>query len=190
MANRRVNIEKGQIFNRLTVIEMIGKSNQGHIIYNCKCICGNIKAVIGSSLKRGTQQSCGCLRLENSAKLGKSRQGKSHLDKGESGLNQLYSQYRLGAKYRQLEFNLTKDDFSELSKKNCAYCGQTPTQVMNKISENGKYIYNGIDRVDNKLGYSIDNCVPCCKICNRAKDVMSVDDFYNWIKQVFETRFK
>jgi 5-methylcytosine-specific restriction endonuclease McrA len=27
----------------------------------------------------------------------------------------------------------------------------------------------GIDRVDNSIGYTPDNCVPCCTQCNRIK---------------------
>ena len=28
---------------------------------------------------------------------------------------------------------------------------------------------NGIDRVDNNIGYTEENTVPCCEFCNRAK---------------------
>lgn len=58
---------------------------------------------------------------------------------------------------------------------------------MNKIDSKGRflafdYTYNGIDRVNNDIGYIKNNCIPCCKICNRAKNSMSYDDFLNWIK--------
>ena len=190
MANQRVKIEIGKKYGRLIVQEETTIGEQGHIRYICKCDCGNSIATTGSRLRDGLVQSCGCLRKEHTKTMGKNRKGTSHLDDGQAGLNHLYNQYKHGAKRRDLEFNLTKEDVKELSIKNCCYCGQTPSQVINKESEKGKYIYNGIDRVDNKLGYSIDNCVPCCKICNRAKDVMTLDEFYTWVNKVFEMRFK
>lgn len=49
---------------------------------------------------------------------------------------------------------------------------------------------NGIDRVDSNIGYTKDNSVPCCKYCNFAKHTMSEDDFYVWVKRVYEYNFK
>jgi hypothetical protein len=193
MANRRIKIEIGQIFNRLTVLESIGKSKHGHLLYNCKCICGNIKAVTGASLQRKEVQSCGCLKSENTSKMAKDRRGTTHLEKGQAGKNHLYSQYKNGARKRNLEFDLTKDELIEISSKNCYYCAQPPSQFMNSDSDVGKYIYNGIDRLNSKLGYNKENCVPCCKNCNRAKSDMPLEDFYNWVKRlnkfIFKTRF-
>lgn len=190
MANIKVKIKEGQVFNRLTVMESIGKSKYGHLLYNCKCSCGNIKAVTGASLKRGEVQSCGCLKSENTTKMGKSRKGTSHLDKGDAGKNHLYLQYKHGAKKRNIEFKLTIEQVVAISSLNCYYCNVEPKQVINKESEIGSYLYNGIDRLDNTLGYTLDNCVPCCKVCNRSKSDMTIDEFYDWIKNVFETRFK
>lgn len=187
MANHRVLIEKGQVYNRLTVLESIGKSKQGHIIYNCKCTCGNIKAVTGSALKRGEQQSCGCLKSENSQKLGKSRKGTSHLAQGQAGLNHLYLQYKHGAKKRNLTFHITKEQLLEITSKNCYYCNLPPLQKMNAESYIGGYVYNGIDRVDNTQGYMYSNCVACCKQCNLAKNTLSSSEFLHWIEQVFKT---
>lgn len=42
------------------------------------------------------------------------------------------------------------------------------------------YDHNGIDRVDSSKGYSAENVVPCCKICNRGKANMSKEDFIEW----------
>jgi len=47
-------------------------------------------------------------------------------------------------------------------------------------------IYNGIDRVDNAIGYLTDNCVACCKVCNRAKLQMSKNEFFDHIKKIYE----
>lgn len=36
------------------------------------------------------------------------------------------------------------------------------------------------------MEYAIENLVPCCKVCNRAKGKMHRDDFLDWINQVYE----
>ena len=43
---------------------------------------------------------------------------------------------------------------------NCSYCD-------NKINE------LGIDRIDNKMGYTLNNVVPCCSRCNFMKHIMT-----------------
>ena len=48
------------------------------------------------------------------------------------------------------------------------------------------FLYNGIDRKDNNIGYIIENCVSCCGICNRMKMDMSYDDFLNHIRLIYK----
>ena len=38
--------------------------------------------------------------------------------------------------------------------------------------------------MDNSKGYSLDNIVPCCKICNRAKSDLTYKDFIEWIRRL------
>ena len=42
----------------------------------------------------------------------------------------------------------------------------------------------GFDRVDNKRGYTKENCVPACKICNSMKNVMTLDEFKSRIERI------
>jgi hypothetical protein len=58
------------------------------------------------------------------------------------------------------------------------FCGFCPK------SNTGFYILNGIDRINNNRGYEEGNVVSCCKTCNRAKDILSVDEFINWATSV------
>ena len=50
---------------------------------------------------------------------------------------------------------------------------------------NGPYVYNGVDRVDNERGYSLENCVPCCKFCNRMKRDLGKKEFLEHIKNIY-----
>jgi len=40
--------------------------------------------------------------------------------------------------------------------------------------------YQGIDRINNNVGYESGNCVPCCNICNRAKLNRDKNAFIQW----------
>ena len=48
------------------------------------------------------------------------------------------------------------------------------------------FIYTGIDRMDNDLGYTTENTVPCCTTCNMLKGTMPYDDFMAWIARLTE----
>ena len=44
--------------------------------------------------------------------------------------------------------------------------------------------YNGIDRINNSKGYTIDNCVPCCFMCNYSKNNHSLSDWKAWLERL------
>lgn len=54
----------GQKFGRLTVIEKVGTDNVGHLMWKCKCDCGNEVVVLATNLIQHCTQSCGCLHSE------------------------------------------------------------------------------------------------------------------------------
>lgn len=120
----------------------------------------------------------------------------SRIAKGESGFNAVYGEYKRHAKQKSRDFLLTKEQFKDITSKSCSYCGAPPHTTMysrhKRMSEEGKlysqYIYTGIDRVDNSQGYTLDNCVPCCVICNRMKLTLSREDFINHITQIVMTQ--
>ena len=105
----------------------------------------------------------------------------------QANINSLYGSYKKSAKKRRLEFKITIDQFKNIILKNCTYCGIKPSQIHKKIGTNGELKYNGIDRIDSKLGYVSNNLTPCCKTCNYAKRQMSKKEFYNWIERVYNT---
>jgi hypothetical protein len=76
-----------------------------------------------------------------------------------NALNTYYNEYMRSAKKRnEKPFELSFDEFAELVNGPCEYCDH---KVHNEV--------NGIDRVDNEIGYILSNCVSCCKTCNRMK---------------------
>ena len=63
-----------------------------------------------------------------------------------------------------------------------------PEERIKTSSKGYKYTIsvNGIDRLDSSKGYTIDNCVSCCSVCNTAKLEMDVDDFKEWVVRVYD----
>jgi len=105
----------------------------------------------------------------------------------ESALNRLIRGYTRHAKRRNLIWKLTFSQVKDLTQQNCYYCKQIPLQIMYSTEKKvDPYYYNGIDRKNNKIGYAIENCVPCCGRCNSAKSDMSINEFKNWIKALMD----
>ena len=179
-----------QRFGRLLVLEYIGLDKRGNSIWKCQCDCGNVKNIKGGSLQQKRTKSCGCLKGEITAEKWRNSTH-SRIKKGQSGRNALFSRYKISAKKRNLEFNLTKEEFERLTQQNCFYCGNEPIQIAyngqsKRRKEWSKCIYNGIDRKNNSEGYVIENCVPCCKKCNIAKGIMNINEFLRHINKIKE----
>lgn len=196
---RRADREKdmtGLKFNMLTVI---GKSKNKKYTAIVQCECGTIKEVPNKNLYyKNNIISCGCIKKETGIKFRKWKPG-------EKTIQEYYKRYKGGAQSREYDFNISKKEFESLIFKNCNYCGISPCNKINAyISRTGLKIgnasadwiaqnyvlVNGVDRLDNDKGYTLDNTVSCCKICNQAKHTMTIKEFDTWIKRIFNFRFR
>lgn len=178
----------GIVFDRLTVIERVENNKHGGAVWLCECVCGNIKPIWSANLLGGGTISCGCFSKEKAReRIIKISQEIHTLEPGVAYSNYLYSNYKNSASRRNIDFLLTLEEFIKLITKSCYYCGIPPWEKESKIIEtfNGIFPINGIDRVDSYLGYILDNCVSCCKVCNQAKSNMSYDEFIEWIHCVY-----
>jgi hypothetical protein len=86
-----------------------------------------------------------------------------------------YNEYKRRADNKSLLFELTNNDYIELIIGNCYLCGR-------KSCEKYK---NGIDRVDNKVGYIMSNVKVCCGSCNYIKRDMELDELFNKMTEVY-----
>ena len=176
-----------QKFGRWTVINLqevrkrVGKSKALRIFIECKCDCGTIGIVRKDYLLKGGSKSCGCLIKETSAATGRARRTKN------SYLNNLYGEKKRSAKYRQLDFELTKEEFESLIIRPCYYCGE-PAKLHDGIHNRVglKFPINGIDRLNSNIGYIMHNCVPSCFKCNSMKMDIPKEDFLDRIKKIYE----
>ncbi len=91
------------------------------------------------------------------------------------------------ARKRSLPYHLTVREFLHFSQQSCHYCHSSPVKWRYKESKNIEYIYwNGLDRVDNDRGYTNDNVVPCCFICNSMKSKLSTTEFLRQIERIYK----
>lgn len=67
MARKLENLQN-KTFGYLTVESYAGFDKAKNSIWNCKCKCGNLCIVKNHNLKRGSTNSCGCLRKEMTSK--------------------------------------------------------------------------------------------------------------------------
>lgn len=104
-------------------------------------------------------------------------------------INVYYNNYRTGALSRNLEWNLSLDEFKNIINKDCCYCGQKPEEKQSLIRYNktgSPILVNGIDRIDSTKGYYKENCVPCCFMCNKMKSDLYYKDFLHHIKKIYK----
>lgn len=172
----------GMKFGRLMVIKKVGVNTQKHQMYLCKCDCGNEKVIDGYKVKNGNTKSCGCLHKEVTSK-------RSKITLGLASMRARILNYKAAAKKRGHEYKLTEEQFKEITQKDCYYCGAKPNNISYHKQSNGTYTYNGIDRVDNTKGYTMDNVVPCCKDCNGAKGKLTLQEFKDLIERIYKRMF-
>ncbi len=135
------------------------------------CDCGTDKVVRATNLRSGHDTSCGC-----------------NMSRGQTpGLslrNYILRNYQASASHRELSWELTDEQFDVLTRQNCHYCGIEPFTTLVKRGHRGSYTYNGIDRMNNAVGYVFSNVVSCCKPCNYAKGKMTYEEFLRWLNRV------
>lgn len=185
-------------YGRLLVIKHAGKDKRNKHLWLCKCDCGNEKVVVADNLSSGKSKSCGCLKREFFAKKG--NQFGLYKDRQKAMMKVQYSHLKRRHSNKQMSGEIIDfETFSLLSKSRCKYCGlEYSKEIEDRLNEskNKKRLsdevlkINGIDRIDPSVGYTKENSVSCCKYCNFAKHTMNEDNFYKWIRRVYEYNFK
>ncbi len=146
-----------QTFGRWTVLSKpFGSGLKGYWV--CACVCGTIRAVLGKRLRSGDARSCGtCVSPE----LIPTRL--------------VLHSYRQDARKRGHVWTLSKADATLMMLLSCFHCGGRPKTP---VRRGGKTFFrNGLDRLNNKLGYVPGNVVPCCRICNADKSDRDLAEF-------------
>lgn len=88
---------------------------------------------------------------------------------------------------------ITFEEYRDLVLSPCHYCG-TPYSIIlpDRQTKNGEIIskttvkVNGIDRLSSYDGYTKENSVPACGVCNCAKNDLSLDQFTQVVKRQYK----
>lgn len=198
--NMKKYIQLGTKFGYLTVTKYLG-TKKYNSIYLCKCDCGKERELKVTQLLSLGVNNCGC-------KLFVSKEhGNKKYDPEEASFRAKATNYKALAKKRDLEFSLSINETISLLKGNCFYCNGSPSNPYNvrqrnrinkknktnyasQNSEEYNILYNGIDRIDNSIGYTVENTVSCCTKCNTAKLTSSFDEFKEWVRKVYLNLYK
>lgn len=93
-----------------------------------------------------------------------------------SDIEKKYKTYQKGASQRGLLFDLSVEEFGEIVRRPCTYCKAESSTIEGKL--------NGVDRVNNRMGYFSENVVPCCTMCNMGKSRSSPRVFEAYIERI------
>lgn len=184
--------ENGCYYTILKTWRVEGTRNYRMLI---ECQCGNIKEKARYVGKKAKTCGDGCpISFMLRSLVKKDQVFKSKFPPGELGLRRLFGLYRGRAVKIGRVFDLTLVDFRYITGSNCHYCGKPPSMVYyhtrkgspEAVIEHNKYVYSSVDRVDSSGGYTLDNCVPACKLCNNMKVNHAVDDFLSHVAKIYK----
>lgn len=196
----------GRTFGKLVVLGKAGYQRRT-TVWTCACGCGKEVNVRRDRLVGDFRISCGCLSgrliqgdtvaanpaqhsLSRISVLPKRYEPKAIL---ERLLVSVFKIYRGSAGRRGHEFALTQEQLSIIVQQPCHYCGGTDQRALAASGQPSfasfkrrypglenlptEFPLNGIDRKNSKVGYVLENCVPCCKACNIGKQTQGYEQF-------------
>lgn len=159
------DVRIGCIFQNFKVLEIEKK--------RCKveCIkCNKTRKMTFNSLHSKTTDNCVC----NTGYREKNNEMAEEL--------RLYRRFINTTKFKRgTEVYLNFNTWLNFVTKKCKYCKRTPEELGKKV--------NGLDRIDSKGNYTLDNVNPCCYDCNVAKSDLTLDYFKQHVKRIYDVFF-
>ena len=138
-------------------------------------ICAECEKSYSLIFKNGMSKYCSeeCVREVRlrAQKKNRDQRKETALMNSDYNAKLVFDRYRIRSPKRGLVFELTLEDFKIASKKPCYYC-------------NEKYDSIGFDRLDSEIGYTVENSVPCCAMCNMMKRKYDINDFIYKCKNI------
>jgi len=184
MARKAVD-HKDKKYHHITLLRPTRSGGAGvGVMWLGQCDCGKMKEYRATDVAHGRVKSCGS--CEHHSALLKGRPPKNSTR--EAGLRAHLRRYINSALKRGIPWHLSPEQFAAITEQECTYCGAAPrgykARVLGRRRRTTTTIMNGIDRVDSKKGYTQDNVVPCCSVCNRMKMALDVVDFIDQCEKI------
>lgn len=94
--------------------------------------------------------------------------GKRSTDGGKRGkIKKTFAQWKSSTRHDVL---ITEDQYYNIINQQCSYCGLEESR--------------GVDRMDNAVAYTLENCTPCCGVCNQLKWTNTVEFFHSQVERI------
>jgi hypothetical protein len=176
----RFKYSSGDVIGNLEVVGLGGVDHAGVRLYAVKCLlCESVTDKRLQTIQNA--KSCGCMQRMRDSKVPGS--GKKTPKGTRVEINTLLSIYKSNAKKRGVLFDLPYKSFESLVDGDCVFCGESGSNTLRKKNYKD-YDYNGIDRINNNVGYVEGNCVTSCSWCNRAKNNGTLENFVDKCKKI------
>lgn len=179
LQNKTLNLENDNFRIIKFDEERYEKNNRKHLYYLIQCKkCGEIFSRKKECINNFENVKCrNCIH---------NRFGKCL----NTLLYNVYIHYINNAKQRNIKWNLSEEEFKYIITQPCIYCGEQPNVTKTATYKNISEKITGIDRHNSSKDYNIENCVPCCKMCNIMKNKFSEKEFINKINQIYNNYIK
>jgi hypothetical protein len=150
-----IEISAGSLFGRLTVIEKVGVRNR-HMLYRCKCDCGNEKNIRGSALVSGNTESCGCKNKDQAKSMTTAR--KIEGVKDDNG--KITPEYHAWRAIRSRCYRKTNKKYKNYGGRGIIVCDRWLQSFTNFLNDMGlRPIHcSSIDRINVNGNYEPGNC--------------------------------
>jgi len=171
ICNIRFVDRTGIKYGNLTALKPVKTDNAIHPWqWLCRCSCGEKELVAAAILVSG-KESC--------RKCGKEHRIEHNLLKGDAAKwHRIIRTYKKNALKRGRCFELLEEECMSLFKGDCFYCSEPPAV------DSAGLIRSGIDCKNALKGYTTDNTVSCCPVCNIMKAAHSIPSFLSHILKI------
>lgn len=171
---QKSNIQN-QRFGSLMVITETQGNDKKHPAWLCLCDCGNEYITCATPLLRGERINC----PECSNKRMSNLMWRGY----EEISGHFWGQIKCGAKIRNMDFQITREQVWNKFLKQNRKCALTGIELFFDRTDNTK-ITASLDRIDSSIGYLESNVQWVHKVINRMKSNMSDATFACWCKKV------
>jgi len=132
-----------------------------HLSDNRMCQkCGKDYEVFKTSHNKDSTKCIKCFESQQKIEDNRDDRCRNYKEERKQFLETYFRMFIKESSKRGYNVELNFEDYSNLVTQSCYYCG-----YYNKKEA------IGIDRVNNTLHYTKENCVPCCETCNRIKHI-------------------
>lgn len=160
----------GEKYGSLTYISESDLKKDGRRTGNFKCDCGRLHTTTLRNVYKGKTKSCGCQKYKGLSPHTKSINFSYSKNRT---LSKAKAQFKYAYKLRNLTNELSDLDLEFIMFSRCFYCNKKYDTPI------------GVDRLDNSIGYTLENSVPCCLVCNRMKLNFTTKQFISHIQLIY-----